>query len=44
MDAGAARVTELVEIAYELDAKLLRDFGDMKVGDEKEFSMMVDRF
>ena len=34
-------VTELVDIDFNLDDKLRQDFGDMKVGDEKEFSMVV---
>jgi hypothetical protein len=39
LDAGA--VTELVNIHINLDDKLRQDFGDMKVGDEKEFSLVV---
>jgi hypothetical protein len=39
LDTGA--VTELVDIDLNLDDKLRQDFGDMKVGDEKEFTLMV---
>ncbi len=39
LDAGV--VTELVDIDFNLDDKLRKDFGDMKVGDEKEFSLVV---
>lgn len=34
-------VTELVDIHINLDDKLRHDFGDMKLGDEKEFSLVV---
>jgi hypothetical protein len=39
LDTGA--VTEFVDFGFDLDDKLRRDFGDMKVGDEKEFSLVV---
>jgi hypothetical protein len=39
LDTGA--VTELVDFNFNLDDKLRQDFGDMKVGDEKEFSLVV---
>jgi hypothetical protein len=39
LDTGA--VTELVDININLNDKLRQDFGDMKVGDEKEFSLVV---
>jgi hypothetical protein len=38
---GASAVTELVDIHINLDDKLRQEFGDMKVGDEKEFSLLV---
>jgi hypothetical protein len=34
-------LTELPDIHFKLDDKLMQDFGGMKVGDEKEFSMAV---
>jgi hypothetical protein len=39
MDGGA--MTKLVDINLNLDDKLRREFGNLSVGDEKEFSMMV---
>ena len=39
LDGGA--VTELVDFTFSLDDKMRQDFGDMKVGDEKEFSFVV---
>ncbi len=39
MDVGA--VTEFADIQINLDDKLRQDFGDMKVGDEKEFSLVL---
>lgn len=39
LDTGA--VTELVDININLNDKLQQDFGDIKVGDEKEFSLVV---
>ena len=39
LDTGA--VTELVDIDLNMDDKLRQDFGNMKVGDEKEFSLVV---
>jgi hypothetical protein len=34
-------LTELVDIHFNLNDKLRQDFGGMRVGDEKEFSMTV---
>jgi hypothetical protein len=39
LDAGD--LTELVDIHFKLNDKLRQDFGDMKIGDEKEFSLTV---
>ena len=39
LDTGA--LTELLDIHFNLDDKLKQDFGDMEVGDEKEFSLTV---
>ncbi len=39
LDTGA--LTELMDIELNLDEKLKRDFGEMNVGDEKEFSLTV---
>jgi hypothetical protein len=39
LDTGA--LTELVDIHFNLNDNLRRDFGDMKIGDEKEFSLTV---
>jgi hypothetical protein len=39
LDTGA--VTELFDINFNLNDKLRQDFGEMNVGDEKEFSMIV---
>ena len=39
LDTGA--VTELVDFDMNLNDKQRQDFGDMKVGDEKQFSMLV---
>jgi hypothetical protein len=39
LDTGA--LTELVDIHLNLNDKLRQDFGEMKVGDEKEFSLTV---
>jgi hypothetical protein len=35
-------VTELDDITFNLDEKLRQEFGHMKVGDEKEFSLVVN--
>src|SRR5260370_40690196 len=40
LDGGA--VTELVDFTFSLDDKMRQDFGEMKVGDEKDFSMVVN--
>jgi hypothetical protein len=40
MDGGA--VTELVDFTFNMDEKMRQDFGEMKVGDEKEFSLVVN--
>jgi hypothetical protein len=34
-------LTELVDVHFNLDGKVRRDFGEMNVGDEKEFSLTV---
>jgi hypothetical protein len=39
LDTG--ELTELVDIHFTLNDKLRQDFGDLKVGDEKEFSLTV---
>jgi hypothetical protein len=39
LDTG--ELTELVDIHFNLNDRLRQDFGDMKVGDEKEFSLTV---
>ena len=39
LDTGA--LTELVDIHFNLNHKLRQDFGEMNVGDEKEFSLTV---
>ena len=39
VEAGA--VTELLDIDINLDDRLRQEFGDVKVGDEKEFSLVV---
>ena len=39
LDTGA--LTELVDIHFNLNDKLRQDFGEMNVGDEKEFSLTV---
>ncbi len=39
LDTG--ELTELMDIHFNLNDKLRHDFGGMKVGDEKEFSMTV---
>jgi hypothetical protein len=39
LDTGA--LTELVDIHINLSEKLRQDFGEMKVGDEKEFTLAV---
>jgi hypothetical protein len=39
LDTG--ELTELVDIHLNLDDKLRRDFGEMSVGDEKEFALTV---
>jgi hypothetical protein len=39
LDTGA--LTELVDIHVNLNEKLRRDFGDLKPGDEKEFTLGV---
>ena len=39
LDTG--ELTELVDIHFNLNEQLRQDFGGMKVGDEKEFSMTV---
>jgi hypothetical protein len=39
LDTG--ELTELVDIHFILNDKLRQDFGDLKVGDEKEFSLTV---
>jgi hypothetical protein len=36
-----SELTELVDIHFTLNDKLRQDFGDLKVGDEKEFSLTV---
>ncbi len=40
IDGGA--VTELVDVTFNMDDKMRQDFGEMKVGDEKEFSLVVN--
>jgi hypothetical protein len=40
LDGGA--VTELVDFTFNMDDKMRQDFGEMKVGDEKEFSLVVN--
>ena len=40
LEVGA--VTELDDITFNLDEKLRQEFGHMKVGDEKEFSLVVN--
>jgi hypothetical protein len=40
LDGGA--VTELLDFTFNMDDKMRQDFGEMKVGDEKEFSMVVN--
>ena len=39
LDGGA--VTELVDFTFNMDDKMRQDFGEMKVGDEKELSLVV---
>jgi hypothetical protein len=39
LDTGG--LTELVDIHFNLNDKLRQDFGEMNVGDEKEFSLTV---
>jgi len=40
LDGGA--VTELADFTFNMDDKVRQDFGEMKVGDEKEFSLVVN--
>jgi hypothetical protein len=40
LDTGA--LTELVDIHFNLNDKLKQDFGGMNVGDEKEFTLVVN--
>lgn len=40
IEGGA--VTELVDFTFTMDDKMRQDFGEMKVGDEKEFSLVVN--
>jgi len=39
LDTG--ELTELVDIHFNLNDNLRRDFGGMEIGDEKEFSLTV---
>jgi hypothetical protein len=40
LDTGA--LTELVDIHFNLNDKLKQDFGGMNIGDEKEFTLVVN--